>query len=397
MTEPTVAATGHPRVDRRVIGQIVGGRPGPTLLVTALIHGNEPAGFRAARRVLLRIEGAAERFGGELLVLAGNLRAAAECRRYVDEDLNRHWTEHGVARLSDSPATSEPAEAGQRRALIEQFRAAVARSRGPIHFIDLHTSSAEGPPFLTVGDTLRNRDFAQRFPLPIMLGLEETIDGSLLEYLNNLGFVTMGVEAGRHDAAESVDRHEAVLWLALTTLGMLSDADAGLLRHSRALLEQASGGLPRILEVRHRHAVDAARDFRMEPGFVNFDRVDRGQLLARERGEEVRARLDGRILLPLYQGQGDDGFFIAREVGAPWLRLSATLRRLRLDRLVRHLPGIRRHPELEEVLVVNTRVARWYPLEIFHLFGYRKLRQVGAAMLVARRRHDLAPPLNVRF
>mgnify|MGYP000107882312 CR=1 FL=1 len=80
----------------------------------------------------------------------------------------------------------------------EAFNA--ARARGPIHFVDLHTSSAPGPPFLTVGDTLRNRRFSRGFPLPLLLGLEEQVDGSLLEYLNNHGFVTLGVEAGEHEA-----------------------------------------------------------------------------------------------------------------------------------------------------------------------------------------------------
>ena len=68
------------------------------------------------------------------------------------------------------------------------------------------------------------------------------------------------------------------------------------------------------------------------------------------------------------------------------------LRRLRVSAAVRLLPGISQHPEWEGTLVVNTRVARLFPLEILHLLGYRKLRRQGSYLLVNRRRFDLAPP-----
>jgi succinylglutamate desuccinylase len=75
--------------------------------------------------------------------------------------------------------------------------------------------------------------------------------------------------------------------------------------------------------------------------------------------------------------------------------VSAVARRLGLPALVRWLPGVRRHPDDPEILVVNTRVARWYPLEVFHLLGYRKLRRSADELYVSRRRHDLEPPREI--
>jgi hypothetical protein len=46
----------------------------------------------------------------------------------------------------------------------------------------------------------------------------------------------------------------------------------------------------------------------MEPDFLNLQSVKRGQLLARDRNGELLARVNGRIVLPLYQCQGSDGF-----------------------------------------------------------------------------------------
>ena len=382
----------------RVVGRIKGDVPGPTLIVMTAIHGNEPTGLIAARRVLQRIEDDSITIRGEIVVLAGNLPALRDRMRYIDDDLNRQWTPMRIAAIRDGdPEHDRIAEDGQRRELLEQLSSIVADARGQVLFVDLHTSSADGAPFLTVGDTLRNRQFALQLPLPIMLGLEEQVDGSLLEYLNNYGFITIGVEAGQHDAPSSAARHESVLWLAAEAAGLIAASDLSDLAHHRALLRDAARNIPAVLEVRYRHVINAESDYRMEPGWVNFDPVRRGTLLGHDHNGPVHAPESGRMLLPLYQGKGDDGFFIAREFSRFWLVLSALLRRGRLSGLLRYLPGIRRHPDSAdgEVLVVSTRVARVFPLQIFHLFGYRKLRHIGTTLVVSRRRFDLAPPTAV--
>jgi succinylglutamate desuccinylase len=135
----------------------------------------------------------------------------------------------------------------------------------------------------------------------------------------------------------------------------------------------------------------------MRRGYRNFGTVRRGELLAYDNKGPVLAPIDGLILLPLYQGQGDDGFFVARGVWPFWLGVSSVLRRLKLYRLMRFLPGVRRDDVSPEVLHVNTRVARVYPLEVFHLFGFRKIRQNGEDLIVSRRRYDLEPPRQISF
>jgi hypothetical protein len=57
-----------------------------------------------------------------------------------------------------------------------------------------------------------------------------------------------------------------------------------------------------------------ATELREEGGLpLNF-RARASQLLARDNNGEIRAESDGVIILPLYQGQGSDGFFWGRAV-----------------------------------------------------------------------------------
>ena len=175
----------------------------------------------------------------------------------------------------------------EQRELLTLVREAVNRARGEIYFVDLHTTSADGRPFATVGDTLRNRRFALNFPLTIVLGLEEQIDGTLLEYVNNLGAITMGVEAGQHEAMTSVDHHEAVIWNATASTGNFRREDLPELEQYQSRLKRASGGM-KVVEVRHRHAIVPEDCFKMEPGFTNFQSVRRGKVLARDRAGAMR-------------------------------------------------------------------------------------------------------------
>ena len=98
------------------------------------------------------------------------------------------------------------------------------------------------------------------------------------------------------------------------------------------------------------------------------------------------------ILMPLYQKLGNDGFFLAREVAPFWLWLSKVLRKSRLADLMHLLPGVKRHPSEKGTVIVNTRVARLYPLQIFHLLGFRKRRQMENQLVVSRRLYDTKSP-----
>jgi succinylglutamate desuccinylase len=122
----------------------------------------------------------------------------------------------------------------------------------------------------------------------------------------------------------------------------------------------------------------------MEPGFANLARANAGQLLARSRKGDVRAPKDGMIILPLYQGQGADGFFWGRVMSPARMRLSEALRRVKADRFLRFLPGVSRDRALPTKLVVDRRAAALMPVELFQLFGYRRMNQDASGVTLER-------------
>lgn len=75
--------------------------------------------------------------------------------------------------------------------------------------------------------------------------------------------------------------------------------------------------------------------------------------------------------MPLYQGKGEDGFFIIRTIPNLFLWLSKFMRNRELDRLLVLLPGVSWGDSHRESLLVNKKIARFLAKDLFHLLGYR--------------------------
>lgn len=369
----------------RVLGEHDVGAPGPVLVVLCAMHGNEPAGVEATRRVLAGLAERGSAFAGRIVGLVGNVPALARQRRFLARDLNRLWSSQALTELaSRDPALDNPEE-HECRELRCVLESEMADDRRELVLLDLHSTSAPGAPFTCISDTLRSRELALALPVPLVLGIEESIRGSILDYLEDQGRSAIAFEGGQHADPATVDNHEAAIWITLVATGQLSARDVPELALYRARLSAAANGGPSVTEVVYRHPVRDGDGFGMIPGFRNFDTLRRGQLLANDRGGPVRAVSGGLLLMPLYQGQGEDGFFIVRQVARPWLPLSAALRLVPAGWLLERLPGVRRLTGRPDVLAINRSVARFFPVELFHLAGYRRLPSADGDIMLTRR------------
>jgi len=369
---------------KRLIGKVGASKNGPTIICVGGIHGNEPAGIFAIECVFKILISSNIELKGQFVGLAGNLSALYQDKRFINYDLNRMWTESSVE--NDCHDIKTCIELQEQQDLLAELENIFDQTNNQIYFLDLHTSGAEGHPFACIGDNIRNRNFAMQFPIPIILGLEEQIDGALLEYVNNLGAITMGVEGGQHDSKNAVEFLEAIIWIALKTAKLIDDKIYDQVSGKFAELEKYSKDIPKVLEVRYRHGVDQRQNFKMTEGYSNFQKIKKNEFLATDNQKPIYAKESGRILLPLYQALGDDGFFVTREVKTFWLKISKLLRKYDFNNLLRLLPGISKHPINNLKLIINQNIAKFYTADIFHLLGYRKRRIENGQITVSRRR-----------
>ena len=84
--KPAAAENAH------LIGKFIGNATGATLIVVGSVHGNEAGGAIALRKVTRLLQILREKLRGRVYFLAGNTRTLAKGVRFVDADLNRHWS-----------------------------------------------------------------------------------------------------------------------------------------------------------------------------------------------------------------------------------------------------------------------------------------------------------------
>lgn len=357
---------------KRLIFSHFADRDRPTLVFIGGIHGNEPSGALALQRVFSLHP---NRYSGNVYALAGNLRALRENRRYIDQDLNRAWLRPVLGELEQRElSASDPSEWNDLKALNDSVLGIIQKhGHRQLVFIDLHTTSSSSCPFLPFNDALMNREVAERFKVPLILGIEEYLEGSFMSYINDLNFPALAFEAGSHADPASIDRHEAFILLCMHYCGVAA-LQPGELQKYQAQLDCGEAVAHGFYEILHRHAVAEASQFQMQPGYSNFDSVQSGELLAIDHGERIMAPMTGRIFMPLYQDQGNEGFFIIHRVSSFWLRASAILRKWQFQRILAWLPGIHKHPVKARTYLANPRVTRIFHREIFHLLGFRMRR-----------------------
>jgi predicted deacylase len=302
--------------------------PGPRLIVTGAVHGNETCGTVAIRRVLDDIA------AGRLSIVAGevtfvpvtNPLAYERRQREGDRNLNR-----GLA------PTTEPRE----------FEDHVANWLCPLlarHdvLLDLHSFRTPGEPFVLVGPednagTLEPfAHAADEAALAMRLGVRRIVDGWLstyaegverrrarhalagttarnlhadfgvgtTEYMRRMGGWGLTLECGQHDDPQAPEvAHRAILQ-TLAHLGLIAAPAPQPARKVQAL---------RLFKVVDKeHAGD-----QLSRSWTSFDPVSAGEVIGtRQDGSPLRAEFDGCIVFPNPNSEpGQEWFYLARTHG----------------------------------------------------------------------------------
>ena len=360
-----------PKVINRIIGKIEGKTKGATVVFFAGIHGNEKAGVTALQYAFKQIK--TKYVKGNIYGLLGNIKALNLHQRYIDEDLNRLWIPSKVeAILNKDKHNNEEQEAVE---LFNVLQAILKKNKGPFYFIDFHTTSSISLPFITINDALINRKFSRLFPVPVVLGIEEFLEGPLLSYINQLGYVSLGFEAGQHDLRTSITNCIAFTYLTLIFTGVVEkERISGFEKHVDILKNEAEH-IKDVFEVIYQYKIQPKENFKMINGFKSFQYIMKGMPIATSNNIIITSRHNAKIFMPLYQTKGDDGFFIIKTIKPFYLRLSEILRGIRFDELLVFLPGVSWINNTKGALIVNLKTAKFLAKPFFHLLGYRSKQE----------------------
>ncbi len=378
---------GEISADAHIIGHFGNGNAGPTVVFFGGIHGNEPSGNKAMEEVFSKLREDKPSIQGTLYGIRGNIPALLSGKRYLDQDLNRMWTAENIKKISEKVEQDRHREEKELWALYKLLATILEVESGPFYFIDFHTTSSRTLPFITINDAMINRKFSNLFPVPIILGIEEYLEGPLLSYINEQGYLSLGFESGQHIEKEAVENSIAFMWLTLVFSGLIPRKAVQGFNGYFTQLKNAALNELRFFEIFYRHPILATQHFKMLPGFKSFQLVKRGELLAHQNNREVLAQKEGRIFMPLYQNQGDEGFFLIRQIPQLALWLSVVFRKIKFDALLGLLPGVSWADRQKRSLMVNRKTARILVKPIFHLLGYRSRRVNERFILMSNREH----------
>jgi succinylglutamate desuccinylase len=306
----------------RIIGRYEGKKGGPLLVVLGGMHGNEPAGIKAIDLMckMLEVEPITNpsfEFEGIFMGLIGNLQAVKANKRFIKKDLNRQWEVNNVNRVMNADISTLEAEDLEMREILDIIHQEIKESKiEKLVVLDLHTTSSFGGIFTIPSSDPESLRIALELHAPVVKEMIKGIRGTTLHYFipENMGLDTVCVtfESGQHDEELSVNRAIAAITNCMRSIEMVQ-ADHVENRHDTILIEY-SRNLPKVSKLISRYGVTEEDQFRMVNGYKNFQFVKKGELLAEDRKGKIYASHDALILMPLYQKQGEDGFFLIEKI-----------------------------------------------------------------------------------
>lgn len=303
------------RILNHFIGDVRGDYPGPTVVALAGVHGNEATGIAAVERVIDLLDPLKEHIHGRFVGLKGNLKALEMNVRYVEEDMNRLWVTSMLDKIRrtsfEELNTVDRAEVKELLHILDPI--VYNEDDEEVVYVDLHTFSGRGGMFSITPREERHIELLSQLKVPLIFGIEHTLIGTSMEYVEDAGHVGFAFETGTHGTKAAENNAYAGLLVLLVCSGVVPASKLEGFGEYYEYLNEKVAGLPHKVDFHYKHIIEEGDEFVMNPGFRNFDEVKKGDWLATDRHGRIHAQADGYILMPLYQTQGNDGFFIVRD------------------------------------------------------------------------------------
>ena len=309
----------------RLLNTFAGHDNNKVLFIIGAIHGNEPAGVIAWKRFMKIFGKSKFQLNGLVVAFIGNDEAYKKNVRFIAEDMNRLFASENVWILGNNKKLHAEEKAVYKISeSIKQILTARAKELNTsceAILLDIHTTSAQSIPFCVVTSDFASNFWTDTLGVPVIHGLDKKMgSNSLISFFNpeNLGLKTHAliVEAGQHASADAVDFAYQCIIKTMRVFDLMNEETASKFLFRAENMDSAhqtsDSETPAALELIYRHALKPEDIFEMQPNFKNFDRVTTQTLLAHQNGKPIYSPLDAYLLMPLYQKQGNDGFFLVK-------------------------------------------------------------------------------------
>jgi succinylglutamate desuccinylase len=297
----------------RILGKIEGDLPGPLIICVAALHGNEQIGLHAFRNVISAIEHHQIPFRGKMVGITGNAKAIARNVRFIDYDLNRIWKQEYIDKLAYE-GYEMLAEDEEMKDIMEVIDRESEGNYTEKILLDLHATSSDLGNFIVVPESESFHPVIKSIHLPVVVELNRYLEGTMIEYYHDKGYLAFVIEGGKIGTEGVYRLHTSGLWEVLDKIGCIHHHDHENEDHYQQQLAEISAHLPKKVKALHRHRLQKGDGFQMLPGFHNFQPIYKGQHLAMDKNGPIFAERDGMIFMPLYQNDGEDGFFIVQDI-----------------------------------------------------------------------------------
>ena len=295
--------------ENRVIGNYHTGKSKKTILFICGIHGNELSGKKALENIFTHLETNEIEIKGNLIALQGNLNAIEKKERFINKDLNRIWKTKYIEKLKNIQILkNEDLELKKIYSIIETI--IKQKKKENLIIIDLHNTSSQNGLF-TIVNNEKEAKIASFINIPCITKLFTKVRGSLAQYYNSKGITSLVFEGGTIGDPASIHNHETGMYQILEKMKFIKKMDVP----KRIMEEEKKMNFVLKKEyiqykVKYIHKINSEDKFIMKSNVANFQDVKKNEVLGIDKLGEVKSPINGKILMPLYQTQGSEGFYI---------------------------------------------------------------------------------------
>jgi len=296
--------------ESRIIGNYHTGNTKKTIVLICGIHGNELSGKKALENIFKHLEEKSIEINGNIIGVQGNIEAIKQKERFINIDLNRIWQKKHIdtAIKQNNSKNSEYNELKKIHSIIETI--IQKKKKNNITIIDLHnTSSPDG--LFTIVNNEKETKIASYINIPCVTKLFTKVKGSLAQYYNSKGITSLVFEGGLIGDPMSIFNHENGIYKMLEKMKFIQSKDIPKkIINEREKMKSIFKKKFVKYEVKYIHKIQPEDNFIMKSNISNFQDIKKNEVLGIDKNGEIKAPIKGKILMPLYQSQGSEGFYI---------------------------------------------------------------------------------------